>query len=276
MVAADFCLRKYNGVALRSVGRSGALRAEPARRRRAPTAARCSTRSSSSTSANFERFGDPETQTRIAQYEMAFRMQTSVPDLTDISQRIRGDAATCTARRASKPGSFAHSALLARRLVERGVRVVQILHRGWDQHGNLPQRLAQPVQRHRSGHRRAADGPEAARACSTRRWSSGAASSAAPSIRKARSPRPTTAATIIRAISACGWPAAASSGGIVYGETDDFSYNIAEKPVHVNDLNATILHCLGIDHERFTFKFQGLDQRLTGVEPQRVLKELLL
>ncbi len=87
--------------------------------------------------------------------------------------------------------------------------------------------------------------------------------------------RPTTAATTTRAISACGWPAAASRAAIVHGETDDFSYNIVKDPVHVNDLNATILHCLGIDHVRFTFKFQGLDQRLTGVEPARVVKQLL-
>ena len=101
-----------------------------------------------SISASIERLGDPETQTRIAQYEMAFRMQTSVPDLTDLTKE---DAATLDlyGPDVDQPGSFAQSCLLARRLVERGVRCVQIMHRGWDQHGNLPTRTRQPMQRHR-------------------------------------------------------------------------------------------------------------------------------
>ena len=117
--------------------RPGALRPEPRRRRATRTAARCSTRSASSTSGPSTSYGDPETQTRIAQYEMAFRMQTSVPELTDLSKEPK-ETLDLYGPDVKKPGSFAASALLARRLVERGVRVVQILHRGWDQHGNLP------------------------------------------------------------------------------------------------------------------------------------------
>ena len=89
------------------------------------------------------------------------------------------------------------------------------------------------------------------------------------------SQRRTTAAIIIRAASPCGWPAAASSGGTIYGETDDFCYNIVKDPVHIRDFHATVLHLLGFDHERFTVKYQGLDQKLTGVEEAHVIKQLL-
>ncbi len=87
--------------------------------------------------------------------------------------------------------------------------------------------------------------------------------------------RRTTAATITRAASPCGWPAAASKGGTIYGETDDFSYNIVKDPVHIRDFHATVLHLLGFDHDRFTYKYQGLDGKLTGVNPAKVIKELL-
>jgi hypothetical protein len=146
--------------------------------------------------ASFDRFGDPEIQTRIAQYEMAFRMQRSIPELTDFSTETAATLALYGPE-VTKPGTFAHSALLARRLVERGVRVVQILHRGWDQHGNLPAEI--------SAQCRDSDQPSAALVQDLKQrgllnetlivWAS--------------SPRTTTAATITRAALACGWPAAA-------------------------------------------------------------------
>jgi hypothetical protein len=222
---------------------------------------------------NWQRLGDPETQTRISQYEMAFRMQTSVPELTDIS----GEPASVLelyGPQVHQPGSFAHSALLARRLVERGVRVVQLLHRGWDQHGALPKQLGDQC--------RDTDQASAALVQDLKQrglldstlmvwggefgrtvYSQGSLSR--EDYGRDHHPR-----------NFCMWLAGGGvQGGISYGETDDFSYNVVSDPVHVSDLNATILHCLGIDHERFSFRFQGLEQRLTGVEPQRVVREIL-
>ncbi len=108
-----------------------------------------------------------------------------------------------------------------------------------------------------------------------RPWSSGAASSAGPSIRKGACPTRTTAATITPAASPCGWPAAARGPGTIHGETDEFSYNIVKDPVHIRDFHATVLQLLGFDHRRFSYRYQGLDQRLTGVEPAQVIKQLL-
>lgn len=219
------------------------------------------------------RFHDPETTTRIAQYEMAFRMQTSVPELTNLQDEsqetlaLYGDAAT-------KPGSFAHSALLARRLVERGVRVVQILHRGWDQHGQLPKNILEQC--------RDTDQATAALVIDLKRrgllddtlvvWGGefGRTVYSQGTLTKSNYGRDHHPRNF------CMWMAGGGvKPGSTYGETDDFSYNVVENPVHVNDFNATILHLLGIDHERLSFKFQGLDQRLTGVEPQRVVHDLL-
>jgi hypothetical protein len=220
-----------------------------------------------------EQIGDPETRTRIAQYEMAFRMQSSVPELTDLSSET---AATLEmyGDDVKKSGSFTHSLLLARRLVERGVRAVQILHRGWDQHGNLPNDLkAQCLDTDQATAALIKDlkqrgmldetlvvwGGEFGRTV----YSQGTLTK--DTYGRDHHPR-----------NFCMWLAGGGAkGGVSYGETDDFSYNIVEHPVHVNDFNATILHLLGIDHERFTFKFQGLDQRLSGVEEQRVIRELL-
>jgi hypothetical protein len=217
---------------------------------------------------------DPETATRIAQYEMAFRMQASVPELTDLSSET-AETLEMYGPNVNDPGSFAHSALLARRLVERGVRVVQLLHRGWDQHGDLPRQIGnqckqtdQPIaalikdlkQRGMLENTLVVWGGEFGRTV----YSQGGLSK--DNYGRDHHPR-----------NFCMWMAGGGvKGGITYGETDDFSYNIAENPVHINDVNATILHCMGIDHERFTFKFQGLDQKLTGVEKQRVVTELLV
>ena len=222
---------------------------------------------------SYERFADPEIQTRIAQYEMAFRMQASVPELTDLS----GESAATLEMYGpdvKRGGSFTQSALLARRLIERGVRVVQILHRGWDQHDNLPRALRNQCldtdqatgallrdlkQRGLLDDTLVVWGGEFGRTV----YSQGTLTK--ENYGRDHHPR-----------NFCMWMAGGGvKAGVVHGATDDFSYNIIENPVHVNDLNATILHCLGIDHRRFTHRFQGLEQRLTGVEEVNVVKEVL-
>jgi hypothetical protein len=221
----------------------------------------------------FDALGDPETQTRISQYEMAFRMQRSVPELTDLSQEPQS-VLDLYGPEVLKTGSFANSALLARRLVERGVRVVQLLHRGWDQHGSLPAQISSQCRDTDQGcaalvmdlkQRGLLDetlvvwGGEFGRTV----YSQGALTK--DNYGRDHHPR-----------CFCMWMAGGGvKGGRVHGETDDYSYNVIKDPVSVYDLNATILHCMGVDHERFTFKFQGLDARLTGVEPARVVREIL-
>ncbi len=220
-----------------------------------------------------EKLGDPETRTRMGQYEMAFRMQASVPDLVDLSKETK-ETLELYGPEVTKPGSFAHSAILARRLVERGVRTVQILHRGWDQHDDLPRQLGNQC--------KDTDQPSAALVTDLKRrglldstlvvWGGEFG-------RTVYSQGKLTKDTYGRdhhPRNYCMWLAGGGvKGGVTYGETDDFSYNVVKDPVHLNDLNATILHCLGIDHEKFTYKFQGLDQRLTGVEPAKVVKGIL-
>jgi hypothetical protein len=214
--------------------------------------------------ATFEASGDPEIQTRIAQYEMAFRMQTSMPDLADISNEPKS-VLDLYGPEVTQPGSFAASALLARRLVERGVRVVQLLHREWDHHLDLPRDLPLQCrdadqackglildlkQRGLLDETLVVWGGEFGRTVycqgELRRDNYG----------RDHHPRCFTV-----------WLAGAGiRGGVVYGETDDFSYNIVRDPVHIRDLNATILHLMGVDHNRLTYSFQGLDQRLTGID----------
>ena len=222
----------------------------------------------------FDKFGDPEIQTRIAQYEMAFRMQSSVPDLVDLSRESQGTLDLYGAD-VKRSGSFTHSALMARRLVERGVRVVQIMHRGWDQHGSLPTQIGNQCKDTDQGvgaliadlkQRGLLDstlvvwGGEFGRTV----YSQGTLT--ATDYGRDHHPR-----------NFCMWMAGGGiKGGMSLGETDDFSYNIVESPVHLNELNATILHCMGIDHARFTFPSQGLDMRLTGVEAAHAVKELLV
>ncbi|MCE9611659.1 MAG: DUF1501 domain-containing protein [Chthoniobacter sp.] len=217
--------------------------------------------------------GDPEVHTRIAQYEMAFRMQASVPDLTDFSSEpestwnLYGPAA-------KKPGTFANSVLLARRLAERGVRFTQIYHNNWDHHSNVGGRMPdqcrdidQPCfgllqdlkQRGLLDDTLVLWGGEFGRTI----YSQGGLSKT--NYGRDHHPRCFTM-----------WAAGGGiKGGVVYGATDDFSYNIVENPVHVRDLHATLLQLLGFDHQRLSFKWQGLDARLTGVEPAKVVKELL-
>jgi hypothetical protein len=222
---------------------------------------------------NFQRFSDPETETRIAQYEMAFRMQTSVPELTDLSSET-AQTLEMYGPNVEKKGTFASSAILARRLIERGVRCVQVLHRGWDQHNNLPRLIKnqcmdvdQPTaalikdlkQRGLLDDTLVVFGGEFGRTV----YSQGTLTK--ENYGRDHHPR-----------NFCMWMAGGGiKGGMTYGETDDFSYNVVENPVHLNDLNATILHCMGIDNRRLSFKFQGLDQRLTGVEEPRVVREIL-
>jgi hypothetical protein len=219
------------------------------------------------------RAGDPEIATRISQYEMAFRMQASVPDLTDLSKE---PAKTVEAYGpdVKRPGSFAYNCLLARRLAERGVRFVQLFHMGWDHHGGLPPALR--------GQCKDTDQPTAALLADLQArglledtlvvwggefgrtvYSQGALTET--NYGRDHHPRCFTV-----------WMAGGGvKGGVSHGETDDFCYNVTKDPVNVRDLHATILHLLGIDHERLTYKFQGLDARLTGVEPARVVKALL-
>lgn len=222
---------------------------------------------------NLARFGDPETQTRIAQYEMAFRMQASVPELSDLSRESKATLEMYGSQ-ATEPGTFAHSALLARRLVERGVRVVQILHRGWDQHNNLPKDIAAQCsdtdqacaalikdlkERGLLDDTLVVWGGEFGRTV----YSQGVLTQS--NYGRDHHPRCFTM-----------WMAGGGvKGGVVHGETDDFSYNVVKDPVHLNDLNATILHLMGIDYKRFSFKFQGLDQKLAGVEERRIIREII-
>ena len=222
----------------------------------------------------FDKLADPETRTRIAQYEMAFRMQSSVPELTDTSKepestwKMYGDDAR------SKPGSFAQTCLMARRLAERGVRFVQVYHRGWDVHANLPEVLPsqckeidQPcwalVQDLKQ--RGMLDDTLVILAGEFGRTIYSQGKLTATDYGRDHHPRCFSL-----------WMAGGGiKGGIVHGETDEFSYNIVKDPVHVRDFQATILHQFGIDHERFSYNYQGLNVRLTGVEKAQVVKEIL-
>ena len=271
MWSSGFLPTRYSGVALRGSGDPVLYLPNPDgitaadRRRMLDTLGTLNAR-------GFDRYHDPEIQSRIAQYEMAVRMQSSVPELADLSDETAATLAMY-GDDVKKSGSFTHSLLLARRLVERGVRAVQILHRGWDQHGNLPNDLtSQCLDTDQATAALVKDlkargmldetlvvwGGEFGRTV----YSQGTLTK--ENYGRDHHPR-----------NFCMWMAGGGvRGGMSHGETDDFSYNIVENPVHINDFNATILHLMGIDHERFTFKFQGLDQRLTGVETQRVVREL--
>ena len=221
----------------------------------------------------YDSFGDPETQARISQYEMAFRMQSSVPELLAINDEPQ-HILDMYGPEVTKPGTYAHSCLLARRMVERDVRFTQIFHRGWDQHGDvagdLPNQcrdIDQPSwalvqdlkQRGLLDDTLVVWGGEFGRTI----YCQGALSR--ENYGRDHHPRCFTI-----------WMAGGGiKGGVVHGETDDFSYNIVKDPVHIHDLNATILKCLGVDHRRLSFKFQGLDIRLTGVEEHQPVSAVL-
>jgi hypothetical protein len=221
---------------------------------------------------SLDEFGDPEISARIAQYEMAFRMQGSVPDLADLSKES-AHTFELYGEDAKKPGTFAANCLLARRLAERGVRFIQLYHRDWDHHAELPENLP----------KRCADVDQASAALITDLAQRGMLDD-----------------TLViwggefgRTVYCQGHLTATDYGrdhhgrcftmwlagggmkpGVTFGETDDYSYNIVKDPVHVHDLQATILHCLGIDHKRLTYRFQGRDFRLTDVGGQVVEKVL--
>ncbi|TVS10318.1 MAG: DUF1501 domain-containing protein [Planctomycetaceae bacterium] len=269
---SGFLPSKHQGVALRSQGDPVLFLSNPpgmaptTRRRMLDSLARLN-------EATFDTWGDPETQARIAQYEMAFRMQTSVPELADIRDEPQ-HVLDMYGPDVNTPGTFAASCLLARRMAERDVRFVQIFHRGWDQHANV-----------------AGDLPKQCRDVDQPCWA----------LIQDLKQRGLLDDTLVvwggefgRTIYCQGkltkenygrdhhprcFPVWLAGGGIkpgiVHGETDDFSYNVTENPVHIHDLNATILHCLGIDHRRFSVRVQGLDVRLTGVEEQRPVKAIL-
>ncbi|MFM7215990.1 MAG: DUF1501 domain-containing protein [Verrucomicrobiota bacterium] len=272
MWSSGFLPGRYNGVALRSVG-------DPVLFIQNPPGVSGSDRRTMLDALNklnersFREFGDPEIQTRIAQYEMAFRMQSSVPDLVDLGKESQATL-SLYGDEVKKPGTFAASTLLARRLVERGVRVVQILHRGWDQHGSLPTDIRAQCK----------DVDQATAALLTDLKQRGLLDETLVVWGGEFGRTVYSQGTLKRddygrdhhPKNFCMWLAGGGiKGGISYGETDDFSYNPVENPVDLNDLNATILHCMGIDHSKFTFKYQGLDQRLTGVEPANIVKGLL-
>ncbi len=219
------------------------------------------------------RYGDPETVTRIAQYEMAFRMQTSVPELTDFSTESEATL-DLYGPAVKEPGSFAASCLLARRLAERNVRVVQINHRGWDQHGSLPEHLKiQCTDTDRGCYALIADLKQRGLLDDTLVVWAGEFG------RTVYSQGTLTKTNYGRDHHPRCFTVWLAGGGIkpgtVYGETDDFSYNIVRDPVSLHDLNATLLHCLGIDHLKFSYKSQGLDVRLTGVEPAQIVRGIL-
>ena len=221
---------------------------------------------------NLKEYGDPEIATRIAQYELAFRMQTSVPELVDVSQET-AQTFKMYGPDSRTPGTYAANCLLARRLAERGVRFIQLFHRGWDQHLNLPKAIAGQcldtdqasaalvrdlAQRGLLDETLVVWGGEFGRTV----YCQGTLT--AENYGRDHHPRCFTT-----------WMAGGGiKPGVSHGQTDDFSYNIAQDPVHVHDLHATLLHCLGIDHTRLTFKFQGRHYRLTDVHGQ-VIQPLL-
>jgi hypothetical protein len=220
----------------------------------------------------YDEFGDPETNTRIAQYEMAFRMQSSVPELTDLSKE---PAATFElyGEDARKSGTFAGNCLLARRLAERGVRFIQLYHRDWDHHGNLPVELP----------KRCKDVDQASAALITDLKQRGMLEDTlviwgGEFGRTVYCQGRLTATDYGRDHHGrCFTMWMAGGGikpGITLGATDDYGYNITQDPVHMHDLQATILHCLGIDHTKLTFQFQGRHFRLTDVAGKVVTQVL--
>ncbi len=268
---AGFLPSKYQGIKFRSVGDPVLFLSNPdglddaTRRRQLDDLARLN-------ELQLADNGDPETSTRIAQYELAYRMQTSVPELTDTSDEPQATF-DLYGPDACKPGTFAANCLLARRLAERDVRFIQLFHRGWDQHAHLPTQI--------SGQCADTDRASAALVQDLKQrglldetlvvWGGEFGRTVycqgkltAEDYGRDHHPRCFTA-----------WLAGGGiKPGTTFGETDDYSYNIVRDDVHIHDLHATMLHCLGIDHTRLTFKFQGRHFRLTDISG-RVVKEIL-
>ena len=222
---------------------------------------------------HYTEIGDPEIQTTIAQQEMAFRMQSSVPELSDISGEPE-HILEMYGPEVKKPGSYARNCLLARRMAERDVRFVQLFDQGWDHHSGVFDNMR--------GQCRDVDQPTAALLKDLKarglledtlvvfagefgRTVFGQGNITREVYGRDHHPRCFS-----------GWVAGGGiKGGMHYGKTDDCSYNVVENPVHTRDLHATMLHLLGVDHNRLVFPFQGLDQKLTGVEPSRVISEII-
>ena len=269
---SGFLPSKYQGVSLRSKGDPVLYLSNPPGVDRA-TRRRMLDGLAALNHKEYATVGDPEIDTRISQYELAYRMQASVPELTDLSDEPR-NILDMYGPDVNTPGTFAASCLLARRLAERDVRFVQIFIRGWDQHGNLPGDIRLQC--------RDIDQPSAALITDLKQrgmlddtlviWGGefGRTVYCQGKLTKTNygrdhHPRCFTV-----------WMAGGGvKPGMVYGETDDFSYNIIENPVHIHDMNATILHTLGIDHKRLTYRFQGRDFRLTDVHGE-VVRDILL
>lgn len=222
----------------------------------------------------FQKLGDAEIKTRISQYEMAFRMQASVPELTDTSKEPASTWEAYGEDARNKPGSFAQTCLMARRLAERGVRFVQVYHRGWDVHGNLPEVLpAQCKEIDQPCWALVQDLKQRGMLDDTLVIVAGEFGRTVYSQGKLT---PTDYGRDHHPRCFSLWMAGGGiKGGVVHGETDEFSYNITRDPVHVRDFQATILHQFGIDHDRFSYKYQGLDVKLTGVEKASVVKEIV-
>ena len=260
--SAGFLPSKHQGVKFRNSGEPVLYLSNPAgvdRETRRETLDELATLNQS----HFQAIGDPEIQARIAQYEMAFRMQASVPELTDVSNEPES-VLEMYGPDVKRTGSYASNCLLARRLAERDVRFIQLYHMGWDHHGGLPKALAgqckdtdQPTwalltdlkQRGLLDDTLIVWGGEFGRTI----YSQGTLT--ADTYGRDHHPRCFT--TLLAG--------AGIKKGFVYGATDDYCYNITENPVHVHDLNATILHLMGVDHTRLTYKFQGRNFRLTDV-----------
>jgi hypothetical protein len=268
---SGFLPTKYQGVKFRSGGDPVLFLSNPAgisdatRRRFLDDLSRMN-------QVHLQDFSDPEISTRIAQYEMAYRMQSSVPELTDLSTEP-ARTFDLYGPDSRKPGTFAANCLLARRLAERGVRFIQLFHRGWDQHNTLPKQIV--------GQCGDTDQASAALILDLKQrglledtlviWGGEFGRTVycqgkltADDYGRDHHPRCFTI-----------WMAGAGiEPGISHGETDDYGYNIIRDPVHVHDLHATTLHCLGIDHTRLTYKFQGRHFRLTDVHGEVVSKIL--
>ncbi len=259
---SGFLPSRHQGVALRSSGDPVLYLSNPAgvssatRRKMLDSLAQLNQQ-------QFRAVGDPEIEARIAQYEMAYRMQTSVPELTDLSDEPR-HILDLYGPDVGKPGTFAANCLLARRLAERDVRFIQVFIRGWDQHGTLPRDLPMMA--------RDIDQPAAALVKDLKQrgmlddtlvvWGGEFGRTIYCQGKLTRTNYGRDHHPRCYSI----WMAGGGiRPGTVYGKTDDFCYNIVENPVHIHDLNATILHCLGIDHEKLTHRFQGRDFRLTDV-----------
>ena len=221
-----------------------------------------------------QRTGDVEIASRIAAYEMAFRMQSAAPELVDFSGET-AETRACMAWMPNRRRPFAANCLLARRMVERGVRFVHLVHGSWDDHNDLNRRLDvncgmtdQPAAALIDDlkQRGLLDETLVVWAGEFGRTPMGEVRRGSAEGKEGRDHHPTP--------SRCGWPAAASNAAYVHGATDEFGYNVVESPVHVHDLQATILHLLGIDHERLTYRYAGRDFRLTDVAG-KVVHELI-